>query len=72
MTVTDLLDSYISCGTIITIYFNNSHNYYHGSIDNLENSISFIFYTDFILECKNDTLIIIINDEIRDKHKSEY
>ena len=69
MTVTDLLDSYISMGTIITIYFSNSHIYYHGNINDFGDTISFIFYKDFVLECKNDTLIIIIYDEVREKHK---
>ena len=68
MSVMDLLDSYINKGTIITIYFYNSHIYYHGNINDLCDTISFIFYKDFILECKNDTLIIIIFDEVREKH----
>lgn len=71
MNVTDLLDTYISAGTIISIYFNNSHIYYHGCINDLNDTISFIFYKDFILECKDNVLTIIINDEIREKHKEK-
>jgi len=71
MTVRDLLEEYIVCGTIIEIYFQYSHVEYHGNISDLADTIPFIWYKNFILEVKNDVLIIVIIDMPLYTHKQE-
>ena len=69
MTVTDLLDMYIESGTIVEIYFNNSHVNYHGSINDIKDTLQYIWYREFIITVKGECLCITINDDIREKHK---